>query len=79
MKKRIEILEEKNDVTKKKEKDDNKKKKKGCCDRFVNFLLDRGIKYGSILSAANTSLSSLFDEFTDWLLFYRAYWISMKP
>jgi hypothetical protein len=79
MKNRIEVLEEKTDVAMEKEKDDENKKKKGCCDRFVNFLLNQGIKYGSILSSANTSLSSLIDEGTDWLLFYRAYEISMKP
>jgi hypothetical protein len=78
MKNRIEMLEEKTNVAKEKEKD-VEKKKQGCCDRFKNFLLNQGILYGSLLGSANTSLVSLFDEATDWLLFYRAYWISMKP
>ena len=66
------MLEEKTNIAdEEKEKDDDEKKKQ--------VLLNQGLLYGSILGSANTSLTSLVDEFTDWLLFYRAYWISMKP
>jgi hypothetical protein len=71
MKNRIEMLEEKTNVAKEKEMDDDEKKKQ--------VLFKQGFLIGSILGSANTSLTSLFNEVTDWLLFYRAYWISMKP
>jgi hypothetical protein len=51
----------------------------GCMDVFVNWILDKGLKFGVLLSYANTAYASLADEVSDWYLFYKTYWISMKP
>jgi hypothetical protein len=76
MKKRIEMLEEETNSANMAEEGEQKD---GCCGRIKKNLNDNGELYFSVLSSANTSLVSLFDEVTDWLLFYRTYRISMKP